>query len=79
MKKAIIKLLAGLLAVSLLAGCGKAVKTEEKKEVSEKLVDVCEHFFETLKGEYRAIDKDGKDITDDFYEQYQSAYTEKDY
>lgn len=30
MKKTIIKLLAGLLAVSLLAGCGKAVKTEEK-------------------------------------------------
>ena len=45
MKKTNIKLLAGLLAVSLLAGCGKAVKTEEKKEVSEKLVDVCEHFL----------------------------------
>ena len=80
MRKGILAVGTGLLlGMLMLAGCGKAVKTEEKKEVSEKLVDVCEHFFETSKGEYRAIDKDGKDITDDFYEQYQSAYTEKDY
>lgn len=45
----------------------------------EMFAEICENFFETQRGVYRAIDKNGIDVTGDFLNRYQTAYGEKQY
>lgn len=48
-------------------------------EVSEKLIEICKNFFETSNGMYRAVNKMGEDITEEFYNRYKAVYDKQEY
>ena len=54
-------------------------KEAERYGPLELFTEVCEGFFETHRGTYRALDKDGNDVTDKFLEEYQMAYENGQY
>ncbi len=70
-----------IISMSLNAMAAADTKTDDKVgvEVSDKLIEICENFFETSTGEYRAIDKTGNDVTNEFYNQYKAAYDNREY
>ena len=47
--------------------------------LSRTYLEVCASFFGSPSGTYRAVDKDGHDITEQFYDQYKTAYEKQEY
>ncbi|MCI8275773.1 MAG: hypothetical protein HFI66_09235 [Lachnospiraceae bacterium] len=48
-------------------------------QVTDLFIEVCTGFFETGRGTYRAIDNNGNDVTDLFYNEYIEAYNNDDF
>lgn len=71
-----------LFALSIPAVCLASQNEENQPGLSgpsDTFIEVCDNLFTDNTGGYKAIDKDGNDITTTFTEEYAEAYNSGDY
>lgn len=57
---------------------GAGAITTVENAPSQHFVDICDKFFDDPTT-YRALDKDGHDVTNDFYSRNKDLYSHKQY